>query len=98
MEIGAPAWILFQVICHMLGEKNVTGVPAIHHALRHVNASAGNVGLFVQITDFIDRAAVNAHPHVKFGMTLQRLANFHCAQHRRFGASAENKCATIASR
>mgnify|MGYP003693942733 CR=1 FL=1 len=37
------------------------------------------IGLFVQVTDFTDRAAVNAHPDVKFRMTLQRLTNFHCA-------------------
>ena len=33
MEIGAPARILFEIICHMLGKKNVSGVAAIHHPL-----------------------------------------------------------------
>ena len=37
------------------------------------------IGLFVQVADFIDRAAVNAHPDVKFGMTLQLLTDFHRA-------------------
>ena len=64
--------LVFPVFRHMPGEKNVTGVAAIHHPLRDVDARAGNVGLFVQINDFIDRAAVNAHPDMKFGMILYR--------------------------
>ena len=79
MEIGPPARILFQIFRHMSGEKNVAGITAIHHPMRDVDARAGKIGLFVQVADFIDRAAVNAHPDVKFGMTLQRLTNFHRA-------------------
>ena len=66
-----PLRVLFQIIGHMLGEQNVSGVAAIHHALRDVDARAGDVGLFVQIGDFIDRAAVNSHPDLKFRMTLR---------------------------
>ena len=50
-----------------------------------------------KITDFVDRAAVNAHPNVKFRMTLQRLTDFHRAQHRRFRTGAKNQRATVAS-
>ena len=35
-----------------------------------IDARAGDIGLFVQIGDLIDRAAVDAHPHPKLGMTL----------------------------
>ena len=76
----------------------MSGVGTIHHPMGDVDARAGKIGLFVQITDFIDRAAVNAHPNVKFGMTLQRLTDFHCAQHRRFRTGAKNQRATVASR
>ena len=53
----------FQVFGYMLGEQNVTGITAIHHALRDVDSGAGDISLLVQVTDLIDRAAVNTHPH-----------------------------------
>ena len=46
----------------------MTGVPAIHDALRDVDSRAGNIGLFVQIGDFVNRTAVNSHADAKFGM------------------------------
>ena len=98
MEIGAPARILFQVFRHMPGEKNVTGVTAIHHPLRDVDARAGNIGMFVQITDFIDRAAVNAHADAQFRMALQRLADFQSAQRRRLRSVAKNQRAAVPGR
>ena len=79
MQIRSPARVFRQIFRHMSGEKNVAGITAIHHPMRDVDARAGKIGLFVQVADFIDRAAVNAHPDVKFRMTLQRLTNFHCA-------------------
>src|SRR5207253_11446045 len=60
-----------------------------------VDASSGNIRLFVQISDFIDRAAVNPHAHPKLGMTFEFLANLHGAADRRFRAGAENKRTTI---
>jgi hypothetical protein len=33
----------------VFGEKNVSGVAAIHHSLRHVKASAREIGPFVYI-------------------------------------------------
>jgi hypothetical protein len=47
MQERPPPSILFKVIRHTFGEQNVTGVAAIHHALRHVDPSAGDVGLFI---------------------------------------------------
>src|SRR5438874_13059453 len=48
-------------------------------------------------TDFIDRAAVNAHPHPQFGMTFEFPANLDRAEDRRFRAGAENERATVTS-
>ena len=76
----------------------MSGVPAIHHPLRHVNARTGDVGLLVQIADLVNRTAVNPLADAKFWIILQRLGNFHGAQHRRFRTGAENKRAAIASR
>jgi hypothetical protein len=74
----------------------VTGVSAIHHSLRDVNTSTGDVRLLVQIRDFIDRAAMNPHPHTKLGMILKLLTDFQRAQDRRFRAVAKNQSAAIA--
>ena len=82
----------------MLRKQDVPGIAAIHHPLRDVDASAGNVGLFVQISDFIDRAAVNAHPHLKFGMIFQLLADLQRAENRRFRTVAKNQRAAVAGR
>ncbi len=65
-----PFRIVFKIFRHVPGEKNVSRVAAIHHSLRHVNACPGEVGLFVQVSDFIDRATVNSHSHPHFRMTF----------------------------
>ena len=80
----APPRVLFQIVGHVLGEQNVTRITAIHHPLRDVDPGSGDIGLLVQITDFIDRAAVNAHPHPQFGMMFEFSANLDRAQDRRF--------------
>jgi hypothetical protein len=80
----------------MLGEQNVTGITTIHHPLRDVDPRSGDIGLLVQVTDLIDRTAVDAHPHPQFGMTFEFPANFDRAKDRRFRAGAENERATIA--
>ena len=93
-----PLRIMLQVVGDTFGKKDVSGIAAIHHSLRDVDAGAGNVGLLVQISDFIDRTAVNSHAHAKFGMIFQRLANFHCAQDRRFRVVSKNERAAVAGR
>ena len=44
VEKRPPMFELLQVLGHSLREKNVTGIAAIHHSLRHVDACAGNIG------------------------------------------------------
>src|SRR5438874_8565642 len=66
MQQAPPVFVLLEIISHMFGDENVTGIPAIHHPLRDVDASPGNICLFVQVSDFIYRAAVNAHLNTKF--------------------------------
>src|SRR5207237_848366 len=38
-----PARILFQVVGHMFGKKNVTGVASVHDALGNVDASSSDI-------------------------------------------------------
>ena len=47
VQIRTPPRKLLQVVGDMLGQENVIGVAAIHHALRDIDASPGNVGLLV---------------------------------------------------
>src|SRR5260370_37197014 len=92
-----PPWVLAQVLGQMLGKQNVTAIAAIHHPLRDVDPGAGNIRLLVQVTDFIDGAAVNAHPYPQFGMGFEFPANLDRAEDRRFRAGTENKRAAITS-
>src|SRR5690349_14756957 len=48
-----------QIIRHVLGEKNVPGVAAIHYALRHVDAGSGDVGATAHVDYLAHRPAVN---------------------------------------
>jgi hypothetical protein len=70
VQTWPPLRILFQVIGDALGEEDVSSNAAIHYSLRDIDSGAGNVGLFIQVSDFIDRTAVNAHTNVKFRMIL----------------------------
>ena len=74
------------------------GVAAIHHSLRDVDPGAGDVGLLVQISDFIDRPAVNSHANANFGMILQLLADLQRTQNWRFRTGSKNQRAAITSR
>ncbi len=89
---------MLEIVCHVPREKNMSGISAIHHSLSDVNAGACNIGLLVQVSNLVDRATVNSHAHVKFGMTLQCLADFQRAQNWRFRSVSKNKRATIARR
>ena len=82
----------------MFRNKNVPGVATIHHALCNVDPSAGDICLFVQISDLVNRPAMNSHADVKLGMIFQFLADFECAQNWCFGTVAKNERAAVAGR
>ena len=65
-----PPRVLLKVLSDPLGHQDVTRVPAIHHALRDINAGAGDIDLFVYIRDFLDRSAVNTHAHPELRVVL----------------------------
>ncbi len=96
VQVRLPTWIVFKVFSDVFREKNMSGITAIHHPLGNVDSSPGDIGLLVQISDFIDRAAVNSHAHPEFRMPFELLANFQCAQNRRFQSVTKNERATVA--
>ena len=48
-----------------VSNQDVTGVAAVHHPLRDVDAGAGNVGALIDIDYFVHRPAVNAHSQLE---------------------------------
>ena len=89
---------MHQIIRHVLREKNVPGVAAIHHPLRHVDAGPGDVGAPAHVGHLAHRSAVNAHAHRKFRMLLERFRNLERAPGRFLRAVAEDQRHPIAGR
>ena len=59
---------LFSNGSRMSGKKDVTGVAAIHYALRQVNAGAGDIGVPVEINYLAYRAAMDPHSYLNLGV------------------------------
>src|SRR2546428_2557099 len=91
-----PVTKLFQVFGNMLGKQNVTGVTTIHHTLRDVNASAGNVGSSAYINDAADGAAVHAHAQAELRMRLRSAADLQRTFHGRFRRVVKHQRHTVA--
>ena len=64
MQMGTPLTILFQVVSHMFGQQNVSGIPAIHHSLRQVNSRPGYIGAIIHIGNAAYRTAMDSHAHL----------------------------------
>ena len=98
VQTRPPSAVLSQIFRHMFGEEDVPGITAIHHPLRHVDPGAGDVAALVHIDHFVDRAAVNAHPHRNFRMLPQRLGDLQRALRRLFRAVTKDQRHPIAGR
>src|SRR5437867_7034438 len=82
----------------MPGQKNVSGIAAIHDALRHIDPWSRDVRLVINIGDLIDWAAVHSHPQLDMRMLLQCSADLERTSHRLFRAVEEKERHPIASR
>jgi hypothetical protein len=71
VQPGRPFSMFVQIIGDVFKEQDVTGIAAIHHSLRHVNPTTGDVGAPANISYFTNRAAMNSHPHGNLGMSLE---------------------------
>jgi hypothetical protein len=40
----------------------VSSIAAVHHALRHIDASAGDIASVINIDNVVNRSAMNPHP------------------------------------
>ena len=97
-QTGRPLPGMHQIIGHVLGEKNVPGVAAIHHPLRHVDAGPGDVGAPAHVGHLAHRSAVNAHAHRKFRVLLERFGDLERAPGRLFRAVAKDERHSITGR
>src|ERR1043166_4624782 len=59
----SPARILCEIVRNALGKQDVTVIAAVHYALGHIYPRACDVGLLIQVSDFVHGTAVNSHSH-----------------------------------
>ena len=76
----------------------MSGVAAIHHPLRHVDAGPGDVGASAHVGHLAHRSAVNAHAHGKFRVLPERFGNLERATGRFLRAVAKDQRHAIAGR
>ena len=93
-----PASRIFQVLRDVFRKQNVTGIAAIHHSLRHVDARARDIGPPVHIDHFAHRSAVNSHPHLNRGCSLALATHLQRALRRFLRAIPKDECHSITSR
>ena len=76
----------------------MTGVAAVHHALGHVDAAAGDVGVGVDVVHAIDRAAVDPHAKRERGSVSERAADFEGAAQGRLRVAEKDERHAVAGR
>src|SRR5205085_10502555 len=92
----SPLFVFFQILGDVFGDKNVSGGPASHHPLRHVEASTREIGMTVHIDHAAHRTAVHAHPKLQAWMFFKGATNFDCALRWRFLTGVEDQCHAVA--
>jgi len=98
VQVRLPVPVLGQILRHVPGQKNMPRIAAIQHPLRDIYSRSCKVRFVVNIGDSVDRATVNAHPHLNTRMILQSFANLECTSHWFFRATKEKERHSVASR
>ena len=81
---------MLEVFSDVFGNQNVTGIAAIHYALRQVDSRSGNIRSIVDIRNHIDWTAMDSHPQSQLRILLHRVRDLEGALRRRFGGIAKN--------
>src|SRR5438477_421730 len=74
----------------MFRQKDVPGIATIHHPLRDVNRSTGNVCPIIHVRNLTDRPAVDTHAYLDMRMICEGSANLERASRGLF-RTAEKK-------
>jgi len=98
VQMGTPLAILFQVVSYMLGQKNVSRVPAIHHSLRQIDSRARYIGAIVHIGNSAHRSAMDSHANPQLRVAPQRFAHLQRTGNGRVRCGRKNQRHSIASR
>src|SRR5436190_22063085 len=97
MQMRFPFAILGKIVGNSPGEKNMSGIAAIHHPLRHIDAYSSNVALIIYIGDLIHRAAVNPHPQLQLWVLTQLATNLERTTDRHIHGGEEGQHYSVAS-
>ena len=79
VKIRLPPARLGQIVGDPFGNKDVSGIAAIHDSLRDIDASPGNVLALVHVRNVVNWSAVNSHSQRQARFRPQGLSNFQCA-------------------
>ena len=85
-----------QILGDPFGQEDVAAISAVHHTPGKIDSSPCNVCSIIYVANFIDRAAVNAHPKLQLRILFQLLADLNRTPHGRFGTVEENERHAIA--
>src|SRR5437899_12753623 len=96
MEKRPPLFVAFEIFGDVSGEKNVSGIAAIHHSLRHIKTGTGKIGLTVHIDHAADWAAVHSHSKLYPRVFFERATDFERAFHRLFRALVKHQRHAVA--
>ncbi len=91
MEKRPPLFVSFKIFGDVSGDKNVSGISAVHHALRHIKTGPGKVGLAVHIDHAADWATVHSHSKSYLRVVFESAADFERAFHWLFRALVKNQ-------
>jgi len=67
-QMRMPAAVRCQVLRSVFGEQNMASIAIIHHPLCQINCGSGNIWLFVNVRRYTDRASVDPHAQLQFGI------------------------------
>src|SRR6266513_2226926 len=90
--------VLFQILRHVLGDEDVTGITTIHHPLRNVDSCSGYVCAATYVHYATDRSAMDPHAQLQLWVFTCGIANFQRTLHRRFGSVVKDQGHTVTGR
>src|SRR5215471_1779978 len=90
MQVRLPVRVFLQIFSDVFREQNVSGIAAVHHPLRHIDASSSHVRFSGCVDDPTDRSTVYAHSQLNLRILLESTTDFQRAFNRRFWAMIKN--------
>ena len=93
-----PAGVMLEIFGDMFGNQNVTRIATIHHALRNVNTSSGDIGPVVHVCHEVDWTAVDSLFAIVVAGSFYGLGDLQRTSCRRFRTTTKNQRYAITGR